>query len=136
MDTSTSLERHEERVPDVAAAWERWCGETPWSRELRTFGRLGGRMVWWGGYPRSASAIPLCFSLYTPDGLPITGGSRLKDIRRAVALLRERQDSEEGGKGSPSPPGSNARPSGPTAKVKAVSTSSPNISTLTTHESH
>ena len=70
----------------VADAWERWCGETSWSRGLR---RLEGRATvdWWGGVPRSKSAIPLCFVIRLADGTEIRG-SRLKDIRVALATVK------------------------------------------------
>jgi hypothetical protein len=85
-------QRTEWQDPDeVAEAWEFWCGETPWSRSLRRFGELGGRVRWFGGYPRSRSAIPLCFCLYGPDGRELPSRSRLKDIKAAVATLEERR---------------------------------------------
>ncbi len=82
-----------EKPDNVAALWEAWCGETPWSKGLREFGALGGLIQYWCGVPRSASAIPLCFGLFYPDGRRIeTGGdSRLKDIRAAISILKERQ---------------------------------------------
>lgn len=67
----------------VAEQWERWCGKTPWSENLRKFGRLGGKIIWWGGYPQSKSAMPLCFVLVMPDKREWKG-SRLKDIKQAV----------------------------------------------------
>lgn len=76
----------------VVDDWERWCGETPWSIALRRFGELGGRVIWWGGYPRSASAIPLCFVLYDREGQELPreiNHSRLKDIRAGITYLRE-----------------------------------------------
>jgi len=72
---------------EIAEAWESWCGETPWSRALRRFGELRGKMQWLDGYPRCRSAIPLCFCLYAPDGSELPSHSRLKDIRAAIATL-------------------------------------------------
>ena len=72
----------------VAKFWESWCGITPWSKYLREFGELGGLIKYWGGVPQSASAIPLCFELLMPVGDVFPGGSRLKDIRAAVASLK------------------------------------------------
>lgn len=80
---------------EVAEMWESWCGETKWSKSLRKFGDAGGRVIWWSGYPRSASAIPLCFSLFL-DGKELNGGSRLKDIRAAIAKA---EGEERGAKG-------------------------------------
>ena len=80
---------------EVADAWELWCGETPWSQTLRRFGALGGRVRWLCGYPRSRSAIPLCFCLYRPDGKELPCRSRLKDIRAAVAALEEQDGRSE-----------------------------------------
>lgn len=71
----------------VAADWEDWCGVTKWSIALRKFGELGGKIVWWSGYPQSKSAIPLCFSLFRPDGVEILCKSRLKDIRAAIETM-------------------------------------------------
>lgn len=71
---------------DVAEAWRSWCGDTPWSRWLDRFGELGGRIEWFCGLPKSASAIPLTFRLYGPDG-SVVGRSRLKDIRESVRSL-------------------------------------------------
>jgi hypothetical protein len=68
----------------VAKEWEDWCGNTPWIRAARRFGELGGTFRWWGGYPRSASAIPLCFVCILPDGRELSGNSRLSDLRYAV----------------------------------------------------
>ena len=68
---------------EVAAAWERWCGITAWSSALREFGKVGGSIKWYGGYPRSRSAIPLCFTLICASGDEING-SRLKDIQHAL----------------------------------------------------
>lgn len=73
----------------VAECWERWCGITPWSKNLRRFGELGGQIIWWCGYPQSKSAIPLCFTLLATNGTKIPGNSRLKDIKAAVSTLTE-----------------------------------------------
>ncbi len=72
---------------EVSSSWDDWCGKTSWSQTMQRFGELGGKVRWWGGMPRSASAIPLCFELYTSDGRKIEGGSRLKDIHAAVRML-------------------------------------------------
>lgn len=76
----------------VIAKWQAWCGATRWTDALGRFAVLGGKVKWWCGFPRSASAIPLCFGLYTPDGREIPGRSRLKDIRYAIALLERERD--------------------------------------------
>jgi hypothetical protein len=67
----------------VAGVWDEWCGPTAWSHEMR---KLEGRatITWYGGYPRSKSAIPLCFTITLNDGAVING-SRLRDIREANA---------------------------------------------------
>jgi len=72
---------------DVADSWEKWCGETAWSKEVRKFGKNGGRIIWWGGFPQSASAIPLCFVLVMPNGKEF-GHSRLKDIKEAIRRIK------------------------------------------------
>ena len=80
--------RTPESVDETLAWWIRWNGETQWVKLLRRFGELGGKIIdWTGAPPQSASAIPLCFSLFTPGGQKIESASRLKDIRAAVALL-------------------------------------------------
>jgi len=68
----------------VAEWWERWCGETEWSKWMRRWHDLGGRVIWWGGYPQSKSAIPLVFQLVDSSGKRLDGNSRLMDIRHAV----------------------------------------------------
>lgn len=82
----SDIKRQADPIP-VAEAWERWCGETQWSKALREFAALGGRITWWCGYPQSVSAIPLCFTLHKSTGEEINGGSRLKDIKAAIAIL-------------------------------------------------
>ena len=72
----------------VAKRWEEWCGATAWSRAMREWGTLGGMVIWWGGVPQSASAIPLCFVLVDSAGQKMPGSSRLKDIRAAIATRR------------------------------------------------
>ena len=74
----------------VAEKWECWCGETAWSKAMREFASLGGMVTWYCGYPQSASAIPLTFTLHRPNGEQIeTGGSsRLRDIREAIRQLK------------------------------------------------
>jgi len=74
---------------EVAKAWEAWCGPSPWSRALREFGKLGGRIRWLEGFPRSKSAIPLAFILYAPDGTRLNERSRFKDILEAIKRLKE-----------------------------------------------
>lgn len=54
---------------------------------MHRFGDLGGTCRWRCGYPQSASAIPLTFVLFKPDGTKIPGGSRLKDVEAAVRTL-------------------------------------------------
>lgn len=76
-------------VDDVADFWESYSGDTAWVKALREFGRLGGQIQYWCGVPQSASAIPLTFGLFHPDGREIECDSRLKDIRAAIVLLRE-----------------------------------------------
>ena len=76
-----------QNVIDTVEAWVAWCGETPWSKYLRRFGELGGKMIYWGGMPQSASAVPLCFQLFAPDGKELPCESRLKDIKAAVEYL-------------------------------------------------
>lgn len=76
----------EESPVEVAEAWEDWCGDTRWSRGLRA---LEGKATvrWWCGYPRSASAIPLTFTITANDGRTFRG-SRLRDIQEAVNYTR------------------------------------------------
>lgn len=76
-----------ESPEDIIALWDAWCGETAWTRSLARFGELGGMIRYWCGVPRSASAIPLTFELFHPDGSKIPSNSRLKDIRKAIAIL-------------------------------------------------
>lgn len=80
-----------DNVFDTAKAWVAWCGETSWSKYLYRFGELGGKMIWWGGYPQSVSAIPLCFQLFTPNGIELECNSRLKDIKAAIKYLENNQ---------------------------------------------
>lgn len=78
---------------EVAEAWEGWCGETPWSVGLKQFASLGGKIKWWCGMPRSASAIPLCFVLYDSEEKELeVGNERLKDINKAIEILINRKD--------------------------------------------
>lgn len=74
---------------DIAELWERWCGETPWSISLREFAAAGGRIRYWCGMPRCASATPLTFSLHRSDGSELPCSYRLKDIKAAIATLRD-----------------------------------------------
>lgn len=72
----------------IADLWESWCGETLWSKKLKEFGRLGGKITYYCGMPRSASAIPLCFVLHLPNGKEFNGRSRLKDIQQAISKAK------------------------------------------------
>lgn len=72
---------------EIAESWESWCGETQWSKKLREFGELGGKIEYFCGVPQSASAIPLCFVLIMPDNSKF-GSSRLKDIRNAIKIIK------------------------------------------------
>ena len=78
-----------EPAGDIADAWAQWCGENQWTKRLREFGNLGGKVKWWCGYPQSHSAIPLTFSLIMPDGTPFPCAYRLKDIRAAIDKATE-----------------------------------------------
>ncbi len=80
---------------DVAHAWERWCGDTPWSRIVRRLGELGGLIRWWGGMPHS-TLVPLCFDILLPNGHWFPCDSRLKDSRAAVKHLESCQKYFEG----------------------------------------
>lgn len=72
----------------VALIWEAWNGETSWSRALRRFGELGGRIKYWGGHPsKGKMTYPVRFELYGPDGTKLPCNSRLKDIKAAIAAL-------------------------------------------------
>lgn len=79
-----------ENPATVAECWRIWCGDTPWSQSLEEFGSLGGTIAWWCGYPRSASAIPLTFELFLPDGTKFPTNYRLKDIK-ASCVEAEKQ---------------------------------------------
>ena len=72
---------------ELASEWRAWCGDCPWTDLMHQFGELGGTSVWWCGYPRSRSAIPLTFTLIGPDGQKMPCDYRLKDIRAAVEQL-------------------------------------------------
>jgi hypothetical protein len=72
----------------VAEQWEAWCGDTPWSRAMREWANLGGKVISWGGRPQSASAIPLCFVLIDAADREMPGSSRLKDIRAAIEAAK------------------------------------------------
>ena len=78
----------EKRPEDVAEAWEGWCGETAWSQSAREFVRLGGEIDWICGYPRSKSAIPLCFTCVLPSGERLPGKNRLADIKTAIKAIQ------------------------------------------------
>ncbi len=83
---------YHQRIPgainpaDIAYAWERWCGDTPWSRAMRRLGELGCLIRWWGGMPQS-TLVPLCFEILLPNGNWFPCESRLKDLRAAVKYL-------------------------------------------------
>ena len=83
-----ALSRYRYTPAAVADAWERWCGETAWSRTMRSFDGEGRYVIWFGGYPRSASAIPLCFVVYDTEGHSLTTGSRLRDLKTAAASIK------------------------------------------------
>ena len=83
-----------ENPDNIAELWEAWCGETEWSRSLRRFGELGGKIRYWCGMPRSASAIPLTFALFKPDNSELPCKYRLKDIKAAISLLESECDSD------------------------------------------
>lgn len=75
----------------VAEFWESYSNAgRKWAVALRRFGELGGVIEYWCGVPGSASAIPLTFSLYGPDGQKFACTSRLKDIRAAISDLEQR----------------------------------------------
>mgnify|MGYP001619541604 FL=1 len=77
---------------EIADAWEGWCGETKWSRAVRELDRLGWRVQWWAGYPRSASAIPLTFTIYDPNGDKFPSSARLRDLTAAVKAAEPTTD--------------------------------------------
>ena len=87
MENAMTRTPNDQTPHEVADAWENWCGVTKWSTSLREFGDLGGKILWWCGMPRSTSAIPLTFALYTPTGEKLYCDYRLKDIRAAIVTL-------------------------------------------------
>lgn len=78
-----------EPAVNVAEKWEAYQGETRWSKAMRRFGELGGLCQYWCGMPQCASAIPLTFALFAPDGTEFECKYRLKDIYAATELLRD-----------------------------------------------
>jgi hypothetical protein len=80
-----------ETVDDTITAWESWGGPSKWTQQLRIFGDLGGKIQYWSGVPRSASAIPLTFALFAPDGTKLPCNYRLRDITNAISLLQNTQ---------------------------------------------
>jgi hypothetical protein len=75
---------------NVAAFFDRWSAKNKrWSAALREFGALGGKVEYWCGLPNCASAIPLTFGLYAPDGTELPCNYRLKDIHAAIEALRD-----------------------------------------------
>jgi len=72
---------------EMARVWEAYGGETAWSIAARRFGELGGLAQYWCGMPQSASAIPLTFALFAPNGDPLPCKYRLRDIRNAIKFL-------------------------------------------------
>src|SRR4029077_20634176 len=76
-----------EPARNVAHEWSLWCGDNRWTKALARFNELGGFVQWWSGYPQSASAIPLTFTLFAPDGTRLECSYRLKDILAAIATL-------------------------------------------------
>lgn len=95
-DTDYGRHRSFENPARLARFFEAWCGETPWSKQLRRLGELGGLVKHYCGVPRSASAIPLCFSILLPDGHEFPCDSRLKDLRAAVKYLENYRKYYEG----------------------------------------
>jgi len=78
-------------VESTAHLWERWSDvAVKWANAIRDFAALGGQVEYWCGVPHSASAIPLTFGLYTPEGDELPCKYRLKDIRAAIAVLQSR----------------------------------------------
>jgi hypothetical protein len=73
----------------IAERWEKFCGDCSWTRYMRALEGTGCKVTWYDGYPRSRSAIPLCFVIYLPDGTEYKGHSRLKDIRNVVRLIQK-----------------------------------------------
>ena len=71
----------------VAQQWARWCGENKWTSAMRALDGEGRYVIWWGGYPQSKSAIPLCFQVFHSWHRPLTQGSRLRDLVSAHATL-------------------------------------------------
>lgn len=71
---------------EVAERWAVWCGENQWTKQMRELQKLNCKIIWHGGFPRSASAIPLCFVIVKPNGEKI-GTSRLKDINQTIKEL-------------------------------------------------
>lgn len=86
------IERNRKKRFDLKATanfWENYSqAGVKWAVALREFGALGGRCEYWCGVPNSASAIPLTFSLYAPDGTKLPCRYRLKDIKAAITTLR------------------------------------------------
>lgn len=80
-----------ENASYMADEWARYGGECTWTMAAREFGALGGLAQYWCGMPRSSSAIPLTFALFTPGGERMECNYRLKDIRAAIAVLRRQE---------------------------------------------
>lgn len=72
----------------VAEIWRGYGGDTPWTAALDEFAALGGRVQYWCGMPRCASAIPLTFALFAPDGRQLECNYRLKNIRAAIDSIK------------------------------------------------
>jgi len=56
---------------------------------MRDFAAAGGLCRYWCGMPGSASAIPLTFALFAPDGTKLECKYRLKDIIAATAKIKQ-----------------------------------------------
>lgn len=80
---------------DIAEVWRSYGGDTPWTAALDEFGALGGLVQYWSGMPRCASAIPLTFALFSPDGEKLQCSYRLKDIIAATRLIRDAKETLE-----------------------------------------
>ena len=73
---------------EVADHWEVWLGVTKWTEYMRALQPFNVSIIWYGGYPRSASAIPLCFVIQDINGNKLNEGSRLKDIKQTLLNLK------------------------------------------------
>ena len=83
--TSKALDSYRCSPAYVAQRWEQWCGPSPWSRAMFAMEGDGRYVVWFGGYPRSKSAIPLCFQVFSRDDAPLTFDNGLRELQAAVS---------------------------------------------------